>query len=175
MCDFWETVLFRAGLYHGNALVVDRELNDRHASCSNHFARWLALWSATVDENVPGTRCRTREAPGCQNRQIDAPSPEWHRLDRTRRFGAALTSVDRPPRGLVLPRSSVRRPGLSRSTQYEMARPPTIRVTCSREDGADIDDQSPRRRFPRPLIRSARSGHPRTGCNSSHDDERSLP
>ena len=29
MCDFWETVLFCAGLYHGNALLVHRQLYDR--------------------------------------------------------------------------------------------------------------------------------------------------
>jgi hemoglobin len=54
MCDFWETVLFRAGLYRGNALVVHRQLNERHPLCANHFARWLTLWEATVDEIYTG-------------------------------------------------------------------------------------------------------------------------
>jgi hemoglobin len=54
MCDFWETVLFRAGLYRGNALVVHRQLNERHPLCANHFARWLTLWAATVDEIYTG-------------------------------------------------------------------------------------------------------------------------
>ena len=54
MCDFWETVLFRAGLYRGNALVVHRQLNERHPLCANHFARWLTLWEATVDEMYTG-------------------------------------------------------------------------------------------------------------------------
>jgi hemoglobin len=54
MCDFWETVLFRAGLYRGNALVVHRQLNERHPLRANHFARWLALWEATVDEMYDG-------------------------------------------------------------------------------------------------------------------------
>jgi hemoglobin len=54
MCDFWETVLFRVGLYRGNALVVHRQLNDRHPLRANHFARWLALWEATVDEMYSG-------------------------------------------------------------------------------------------------------------------------
>jgi hemoglobin len=54
MCDFWETVLFRAGRYHGNALVVHRHLNDRHPLNANHFVRWLELWNATVDEMYRG-------------------------------------------------------------------------------------------------------------------------
>ena len=54
MCDFWETVLFRAGLYHGNALLVHRQLDDRYPLCANYFARWLTLWNATVDEMYRG-------------------------------------------------------------------------------------------------------------------------
>jgi hemoglobin len=54
MCDFWETVLFRAGLYRGNALVVHRQLDERHPLCASHFARWLNVWQATVDEMYIG-------------------------------------------------------------------------------------------------------------------------
>ncbi|WP_199178119.1 group III truncated hemoglobin [Mycobacterium hubeiense] len=54
MCDFWETVLFRAGLYHGSALVVHRRLHQRHPLSANHFVRWLQLWNAAVDEMYQG-------------------------------------------------------------------------------------------------------------------------
>lgn len=54
MCDFWETVLFRAGLYQGSALLVHRQLDERHPLCANHFVRWLTLWEATVDEMYDG-------------------------------------------------------------------------------------------------------------------------
>lgn len=54
MCDFWETVLFRAGLYRGNALVVHRQLDLRHPLYAKHFARWLALWEATIDDMYDG-------------------------------------------------------------------------------------------------------------------------
>jgi hemoglobin len=54
MCDFWETVLFSAGLYHGNALLVHRQLDNRHPLCANHFARWLTLWNAILDEMYQG-------------------------------------------------------------------------------------------------------------------------
>ena len=64
MCDFWETVLFRAGLYHGNAMVVHRQLDDRHPLRAKHFVRWLQLWIATVDEMYQG--------PAAQRAKIQA-------------------------------------------------------------------------------------------------------
>ncbi|OMC34905.1 cyanoglobin [Mycobacterium sp. GA-1841] len=54
MCDFWETVLFRAGLYHGSALTVHRDLHGRHPLSARHFVRWLTLWTETVDELYQG-------------------------------------------------------------------------------------------------------------------------
>jgi hemoglobin len=54
MCDFWETVLFGAGLYHGNAFLVHRQLDNRHPLCAKHFTRWLTLWIATLDEMYRG-------------------------------------------------------------------------------------------------------------------------
>ncbi|MEN3224096.1 group III truncated hemoglobin [Mycolicibacterium porcinum] len=54
MCDFWETVLFRAGLYHGSALIVHRDLHARHPLSARHFVRWLTLWTDTVDELFVG-------------------------------------------------------------------------------------------------------------------------
>jgi hemoglobin len=54
MCDFWETVLFRAGLYHGSALLVHRRLHESHPLGTNHFARWLSLWERTVDDMYDG-------------------------------------------------------------------------------------------------------------------------
>jgi hemoglobin len=54
MCDFWETVLFRAGLYRRSALVAHRDVDERHALYGKHFARWLTLWEQTVDEMYDG-------------------------------------------------------------------------------------------------------------------------
>lgn len=56
MCDFWETVLLRAGLYHRNALRPHVELNTKVELTAAHFARWLDLWTATVDERHTGAR-----------------------------------------------------------------------------------------------------------------------
>lgn len=54
MCDFWETVLFRSGAYRRNALQVHVALHARHPLTEGHFARWLELWTATVDDRFAG-------------------------------------------------------------------------------------------------------------------------
>ena len=54
MCDFWETVLFRSGVYRRNALQVHVALNARHPLTEEHFTRWLELWDATVDATFAG-------------------------------------------------------------------------------------------------------------------------
>jgi hemoglobin len=54
MCDFWETVLFNANLYHRNALQIHYALHKRHPLTAEHFDRWLVLWIATVDAHFIG-------------------------------------------------------------------------------------------------------------------------
>lgn len=54
MADFWETVLFRAGLYKGSALTVHRQVHGRVALSGSHFVRWLHTWRDTVDEMFCG-------------------------------------------------------------------------------------------------------------------------
>ncbi|SDZ56439.1 hemoglobin [Herbiconiux ginsengi] len=54
MCDFWETVLFNADLYRRNALQAHFVLHARHPLGAEHFDRWLALWSTTLDDLFAG-------------------------------------------------------------------------------------------------------------------------
>lgn len=54
MGDFWETVLFGAGLYRRNALQVHLVLHARHPLGAEHFRRWLELWTGTVDTMYAG-------------------------------------------------------------------------------------------------------------------------
>lgn len=54
MCDFWETVLFRAGLYKRNAFGVHVDLNDKVPLGSEHFERWLQIWVENVDDHFAG-------------------------------------------------------------------------------------------------------------------------
>jgi hemoglobin len=65
MCDFWETVLFRAGLYRGSALHAHRHVHQRTSLSGRHFVRWLATWNTTVDEIYRGPvaeRAKTQAA-----------------------------------------------------------------------------------------------------------------
>lgn len=56
MCDFWETVLFRAGRYRRNALQVHRDLHAQAPLLPEHFERWLQLWNGTVDDLFAGEK-----------------------------------------------------------------------------------------------------------------------
>ncbi|WP_433503702.1 group III truncated hemoglobin [Pseudonocardia halophobica] len=56
MCDFWSTVLLRDGTYHRNALRPHLDLYARCELTEAHFARWRALWTATVDQQHAGKR-----------------------------------------------------------------------------------------------------------------------
>jgi hemoglobin len=54
MADFWQTVLFRGGLYRGSALHAHRHVHQRTPLSGKHFIRWLTIWSDTVDEMFQG-------------------------------------------------------------------------------------------------------------------------
>lgn len=56
MCDFWETVLFRAGLYRRNALQRHLDLSAKTPLGAEHFDRWLNLWTTNVDEHYVGEK-----------------------------------------------------------------------------------------------------------------------
>ena len=66
ICDFWETVLFQAGLYRRNALQIHLCLNARAPLGAPHFARWLALWTATVDANFAGEKAELAKTQGAR-------------------------------------------------------------------------------------------------------------
>ena len=54
MADFWETVLFRAGLYRGSALPAHLQVHHRTPLAGRHFVRWLTTWVAMVDDMFSG-------------------------------------------------------------------------------------------------------------------------
>jgi hemoglobin len=81
MCDFWETVLFRAGRYRGSALNVHRDLHDRTPLSAAHFGRWLMVWRDTVDQMYRG--------PVAERAKVQAARIAWAMHRR-------LTGVDAP-------------------------------------------------------------------------------
>ncbi|HEY0679214.1 MAG TPA: group III truncated hemoglobin [Chitinophagaceae bacterium] len=54
MYDFWESVLFHTGPYAGNPMIVHKKLHQRHPLNPAHFAEWLKLFNATVDDLFEG-------------------------------------------------------------------------------------------------------------------------
>jgi len=56
MADFWETVLFRAGLYRRNALQAHTNLHAMSPLSSEQFGRWVELWDDTVDSLFVGEK-----------------------------------------------------------------------------------------------------------------------
>lgn len=79
MCDFWETVLFRAGVYKGSALTVHRDLHGRTPLSASHFIRWLTLWRGAVDDLFEG--------PVAEHAKVQAARIAWSMHRR-------LTGVD---------------------------------------------------------------------------------
>ena len=52
LCQFWSSVLFRTGGYRGNPFSKHLPLPIQ----PEHFARWLALFTATVDAHFQGPK-----------------------------------------------------------------------------------------------------------------------
>ncbi|WAC90331.1 group III truncated hemoglobin [Mycobacterium sp. Aquia_213] len=69
MCDFWETVLFRAGRYRGSALTAHRVIHQRTPLSGKHFVRWLTVWRDTVDEMYRG--------PAAERAKLQAARIAW--------------------------------------------------------------------------------------------------
>jgi hemoglobin len=80
MCDFWETVLFRAGTYRGNALRPHQRLHTQAKLTPAHFVRWLTLWRATVDDrhrgpNAEQAKVQAARIAGAMSRRITGQVP----------------------------------------------------------------------------------------------------
>ncbi len=80
MADFWETVLFRAGLYRRNALAVHLDLNAKVELTAGHFDRWLELWTGTVDDLYAGEKAelaklQAARIAGSIHRRVRGKSP----------------------------------------------------------------------------------------------------
>jgi hemoglobin len=93
VASFWETMLLGDRTYHGHPFGVHADLHARVELRWEHFARWLALWTRTVDELFAGERAElakahaTRVAGAFQRRLRGFPSP----ADAPAPAGLALT------------------------------------------------------------------------------------
>ncbi len=64
MCDFWETVLFQAGLYRRDAFEIHRTIHALEPLTQRHFQRWEDLWHQTVDERFSGEKANLAKLHG---------------------------------------------------------------------------------------------------------------
>jgi hemoglobin len=62
IASFWETILLGARSYGGGAFRPHAALHAKAGLRAGHFARWLALWRATVDELFAGERAELAKA-----------------------------------------------------------------------------------------------------------------
>ena len=62
IASFWETVLLGAGTYGGGAFAPHAQLHAKVGLRGGHFVRWVALWTATVDELFAGPRAEQAKA-----------------------------------------------------------------------------------------------------------------
>ena len=56
MYNFWEGIIFYTGNYTGNPMAVHKNLHKQEALTPEHFARWMQLFVATVDELFAGDK-----------------------------------------------------------------------------------------------------------------------
>jgi hemoglobin len=93
MCDFWETVLFQAGTYKRNALQPHQRLHTRADLTPTHFARWLTLWKATVDDRHVGEKAelaklQASRMAGAMSRRITGALPPEAATERAKLPGS---------------------------------------------------------------------------------------
>jgi hemoglobin len=60
--SFWETILLGARSYGGGAFAPHARLHAKARLRAGHFARWLELWTGTVDELFAGERAELAKA-----------------------------------------------------------------------------------------------------------------
>ena len=56
MFDFWENTIFYTGTYSGNPMKSHQRLHQLYSLNAKHFAQWVRLFTATVDELFEGEK-----------------------------------------------------------------------------------------------------------------------
>jgi len=83
ICDFWDTVLFRAGTFRGNLLAAHARLLAETDMSWPLFERWLKLFRETVDEIFAGenaehiVRCAEDMAKVIHSKIHAIPNPRF--------------------------------------------------------------------------------------------------
>ncbi len=74
--DFWEKILFGKPVYFGNPLLIHQKINEIFPLKSEHFERWLEIFSQTVDkfftgETAENAQLRARTIAHSLNQRIN--------------------------------------------------------------------------------------------------------
>ena len=56
MFDFWENTIFFTGTYSGNPMESHKKLHGVFPFSEEHFRRWVALFTASVDDLFEGEK-----------------------------------------------------------------------------------------------------------------------
>ncbi len=84
--DFWEKIMFGKPVYFGNPLFVHQKLNEIFPLESEHFERWLEIFSQTIDKLFAGktaenAKLRARTIAHSLNQRINLDeSPQISRI-----------------------------------------------------------------------------------------------
>ncbi|SIQ90331.1 group III truncated hemoglobin [Micromonospora avicenniae] len=101
MCDFWETVIFKAGTYRRNALQLHFALHRLEPLTERHFTRWLTLWAATIDDRHAGphaeyAKLQAGRIAGSMRRRLAGRPPSQSPVPVA---GPTLRAHEDPPQG----------------------------------------------------------------------------
>lgn len=92
ICDFWENVLFRTGVYRGGAFAPHIMIHRQVELDWPKFARWLELWTSTVDELFAGDVADTAK------QHAERVALAFHQRLAGSLGGAALIALPATPR-----------------------------------------------------------------------------
>lgn len=104
MADFWQTVLFKAGLYQRNALKIHFDISAKEQLTQEHFNRWLQLWSRTVDSLFAGEKAELAKAQahviaGSMHRRVSGrPASAYSTITLRPEPGAGASGAGSEPR-----------------------------------------------------------------------------
>jgi hemoglobin len=83
MYRFWETVLFAVPGYVGNPVRKHIEVDQRERLKEEHFVRWLALWTETIDGSFKGPVAEEAKKKAALMMQLISTKIEWARQGKS--------------------------------------------------------------------------------------------
>jgi hemoglobin len=80
--DFWEKVLFGRNIYFGNPLFVHQKLQEKNPLTLEHFQRWVAIFTETIDAHFAGeiaenAKVRAKMIAHSLNQRLNGEEPQF--------------------------------------------------------------------------------------------------